>query len=82
MEMGQIMSFNSSVLTTHCLDTLAKCTEYHLMGQMQKLDDGEHRTVQRSPLFCAPGLVKFVTAVARLFCLALPWVLLKYICAE
>ena len=28
--------------------------------------------VQRSPLFCAPGLVKFVPAVARLFCLALP----------
>ena len=27
--------------------------------------------VQRS-LFCAPGLVKFVPAVARLFCLALP----------
>ena len=29
-------------------------------------------TVQRSPLFCAPGLVKFIPAVARLFCLALP----------
>ena len=28
--------------------------------------------VQRSPLFCAPGLVKFVPAVARPFCLALP----------
>ena len=28
--------------------------------------------LQRSPLFCAPGLVKFVTAVATLFCLALP----------
>ena len=28
--------------------------------------------IQRSPLFCAPGLVKFVPAVARLFCLALP----------
>ena len=28
--------------------------------------------LQRSPLFCAPGLVKFVPAVARLFCLALP----------
>ena len=28
--------------------------------------------VQRSPLFCAPGLVKFVPAVARLSCLALP----------
>ena len=29
-------------------------------------------TLQRSPLFCAPGLVKFVAAVARLFRLALP----------
>ena len=29
-------------------------------------------SVQRSALFCAPGLVKFVAAVARLFCLALP----------
>ena len=29
-------------------------------------------TIQRSPLFCAPGLVKFVAAVARLFRLALP----------
>ena len=29
-------------------------------------------TLQRSPLFCAPGLVKFVPAVTRLFCLALP----------
>ena len=28
--------------------------------------------IQRSPLFCAPGLVKFVPSVARLFCLALP----------
>ena len=28
--------------------------------------------LQRSPLFCAPSLVKFVPAVARLFCLALP----------
>ena len=28
--------------------------------------------VQRSPLFCAPGLVKFVPAVAYHFCLALP----------
>ena len=28
--------------------------------------------VQRSPSFCAPGLVKFVPAVARLSCLALP----------
>ena len=28
--------------------------------------------IQRSPLFCAPGLVKFVAAVARLFRLALP----------
>ena len=27
--------------------------------------------LQRSPLFCAPGLVKFVPAVARLFCTAL-----------
>ena len=30
------------------------------------------RIVQRSPLLCAPGLVKFVPAVARLSCLALP----------
>ena len=29
-------------------------------------------TVQRSPLLCAPGLVKFVPAVAYLLCLALP----------
>ena len=29
-------------------------------------------SIQRSPLLCAPGLVKFVPAVARLFCLALP----------
>ena len=29
--------------------------------------------VQRSPLLCAPGLVMFAPAVARLFCLALPW---------
>ena len=29
--------------------------------------------IQRSPLLCTPGLVKFVPAVARLFCLALPW---------
>ena len=28
--------------------------------------------IQRSPLFFAPGLVKIVPAVARLFCLALP----------
>ena len=28
--------------------------------------------LQRSPLFSAPGLVKFVPAEARLFCLALP----------
>ena len=28
--------------------------------------------VQRTPLLCAPGLVKFVPAVARLFHLALP----------
>ena len=28
--------------------------------------------LQRSPLLCAPGLVKFVPAVARLVCLALP----------
>ena len=30
------------------------------------------RVIQRSPLLCAPGLVKFVPAVNRLFCLALP----------
>ena len=30
------------------------------------------RALQRSPLFCAPGLVKFVPTVARLFCLAVP----------
>ena len=29
------------------------------------------QVIQRSLLFCAPGLVKFVTAVAKLFCLAL-----------
>ena len=28
--------------------------------------------IQRSSLFCAPGSVKFVPAVARLLCLALP----------
>ena len=28
--------------------------------------------IQRSPLLCAPGLVKFVPAVARLYCLAMP----------
>ena len=28
--------------------------------------------MQRSPLLCAPGLVKFAPAVARLVCLALP----------
>ena len=38
--------------------------------------------VQRSPLFCAPGLVKFVPAVARLFCLALPGSFLNVLCAE
>ena len=31
---------------------------------------------------CAPGLVKFVPAEARLFCLALPWSLLNVLCAE
>ena len=33
---------------------------------------GSLRGVRRSPLLCAPGLVKFVPAVARLICLALP----------
>ena len=33
--------------------------------------------LQSSPLFCAPGLVKFVPGVARLFCLALPGFLLN-----
>ena len=28
--------------------------------------------LQRSPLLCTPGLVKFVLAIARLFCMALP----------
>ena len=32
----------------------------------------ETNLVQRSPLLCAPGLVKFVLAVARPFCSALP----------
>ena len=36
------------------------------------MGNGHMCSVQRSPLFCAPGLVKFVPAVARLFCLALP----------
>ena len=40
---------------------------YHSNSQMNP-----YRFLQRSPLFCAPGLVKFVPAVARLFCLALP----------
>ena len=42
-------------------------------------------SIQKFTLLCAPGLVKFVPAVARLFCLALPgpaWVLLNYVCAE
>ena len=30
------------------------------------------RNLQRSPLLCAPGLVKFTPAVAYLLCLALP----------
>ena len=30
------------------------------------------KCIQRSTLFCAPGLVTFVPAVARLFCPALP----------
>ena len=38
--------------------------------------------VQRSPLFCPPGLVKFVPAVARLFCLALPGSFLKMCFAQ
>ena len=33
---------------------------------------GQIFELQRSPLLCAPGLVKFVPAAARLFCLALP----------
>ena len=37
--------------------------------------------VQRSPLLCTPGLVKFAPAVARLFCLALPgfYLVLNYV---
>ena len=44
--------------------------------------DGIFEHLQRSPLFCAPGLVKFVPAVARLFCLALPVSFLTMFCAE
>ena len=40
------------------------------------------RIVQRSPLFCAPSLVKLAPAVARLFCLALPGSFLTMFCAE
>ena len=40
------------------------------------------KDIQRSPLFYAPGLVKFVPAVARLFCLALPGSFLNVLCAE
>ena len=39
-------------------------------------------SVQRSPLSCAPGLVKYVPAVARLFCLALSGSCLNVFCTE
>ena len=42
----------------------------------------DHLVVQGSTLLCAPGLVKFVPAVARLFCLALPGSFLNVLCAE
>ena len=38
--------------------------------------------LQGSTLFCAPGLVKFVPAVARLFCVPLPGSFLNVLCAE
>ena len=44
----------------------------HLLQTHIKLLKSDRIYVQRSPLFCAPGLVKYVPAVARLFCLALP----------
>ena len=37
-----------------------------------KRADRPSTTVQRSPLLCAPGLVNFITAVARHFCPSLP----------
>ena len=38
--------------------------------------------VLRSPLLCAPGLVKSIPDVARLFCLALPGSFLNVLRAE
>ena len=38
--------------------------------------------IQRSTLSCTPGLVKFVPAVARLFCLVLPGSFFNMLCAE
>ena len=40
-----------------------------LLGDSKQLMLGGR--IQKYSLFCAPGLVKFVPAVARLFCLAL-----------
>ena len=43
-----------------------------IFGYKQKGTKDETPTAKRSTLFGAPGLVKFVPAVAGLFCLALP----------
>ena len=48
-------------------------SEYFLLAQ--KYPQPQYKKcnfIQRSPWFCAPGLARFVPAVARLFCLALP----------
>ena len=44
-----------------------------------RLSDPFNTILQRSPLLCAPGLVKFFPAVAYLLCLALPGSFLRII---
>ena len=60
-------------------DVVCRQPEHGIVAAKKSIDIC---TVQRSPLFCAPGLVKFVPAVARLFCLALPGSFLNVLCAE
>ena len=63
--------------------TLIQSAGETLMRDLHAVSKSLHRQpVQRSPLLCAPGLVKFVNAVARLFCFALPRSFLTMFCAE
>ena len=69
-------SQSATTLVSYCP---SRSSEQKKQRQQNIGNDCQNHAVQRCTKWCAPGLVKFVPAVAYLLCLAPAWVLLNYV---